>query len=1200
MISGLLAIGYNKLPIMPRYLVQRQTLNMISGLLAIGYNKLPIMPRYLVQRQTLNMISGLLAIGYNKLPIMPRYLVLSTDSHSLSFVIINGDSPIPTIVVDGVVQPVSHKSVDQKLVRRNELKAHGTLLMALPDKHQLKVNSHKDAKTLMEAIEKRLGGNTETEKIDVDDLEEMDLKWQMAMLTMRARRSPKDSRRSSATEPQKRTAPVENSTSNALVSQCDVIGSYDWSYQAEEDPTNYALMAITSSSSFSNNETNEKHGLGYFSLESDSESLSPSSPSDRLQPSGRYHVVPPPITGTFMPPKPDLVFHTTPIDVKTGHSAFTSVPSFVQSSEQVKTPRHSVQPVKVPILDATLQSTSLKSNSSSKRRNRKTCFVCRMLTQSKPVHITTVRPISAAMPKIIVTRPRHAHSIDTKSKSPIRSHITRSPSPKISHSPPRVTAAQASVVRVAKGKKGKWVAILNKSKASEGFNQIIDFLNGSYIQLQALVDRKKVVLTEIVIRDILRLDDADGVDYLTNEEIFAGLARMGYEKPSIKLTFYKAFFLSQLKFLIHTILQSMSAKRTSWNEFSSATASAVICLSTGSIYSITCSTHSTTITTSRYSIHIPSTIPPPLPQSPAPAQPHGTDFPTSLLQEALDACAALTRRVEHLEHDKVAQDLEITKLKTRVKKLERANKVKTLKLKRLRKVRTSQRIKSSNDIAMEDASNHIRMIAELDRDEGIALMDDEGAEKKTEDAHVADDEQVKGRQVDIYQIGMEHAVKVLSMQEDEPKVQEAVKVVTTAKMITKVVAVVSESISAANANIDVVPAATITAVPVRVVAAFTRRRKGVVIRDPKKESIAKIPDETKSKDKGKGIMVEKPKPIKKKQQVKMDEAYARKLHEDLNQDIDWDVAIDHVKQKAKEDSYVQRLDYFKGMYYDDIHLIFEAKFNLNIEFLLKSKEQIEEEENRAIESINKTPAQKAAKRKKLNEEVKDVEEIKQHLEIVPDEDDDVYTEATPLARKVPAVDYQIIQLNNKPRYKIITADETHHLAMFGRPDGQDQVWKSQRSVHGQAKLILLLERRHPLSRFTLDQMLNAVRLQVEEQSEMYLELIRVKDPKSKDLSLIFKGSSTMPFSRFFFSVALIASSSSKSSSTKVDVLEGRGVSPLSGFGSYPRFFFSVALIASSLSKSSSTKVDVLKGRGVSSNVTLSDALTFLVCLLRMM
>nr|GEX88090.1 retrovirus-related Pol polyprotein from transposon TNT 1-94 [Tanacetum cinerariifolium] len=97
--------------------------------------------------------------------------------------------------------------------------------------------------------------------------------------------------------------------------------------------------------------------------------------------------------------------------------------------------------------------------------------------------------------------------------------------------------------------------------------------------LQALVDKKKIVLSENVIREILHLDDTEGVVCLPNEKIFAGLAQMGYEKPSTKLTFYKAFFSSQWKFLIHTILQSLSAKRTSWNEFSTAMASAVICLS---------------------------------------------------------------------------------------------------------------------------------------------------------------------------------------------------------------------------------------------------------------------------------------------------------------------------------------------------------------------------------------------------------------------------------------------------------------------------------------------------------------------------------------------------------------------------------------------------------------------------------------------
>nr|GFC47926.1 ribonuclease H-like domain-containing protein [Tanacetum cinerariifolium] len=80
-------------------------------------------------------------------------------------VILNGDSPVHTRLVEGVAQPVAPTTVEQKLARKNELKARGTLLMALPDKHQLKFNSHKDAKSLMEAIEKRFGGNIETKKV---------------------------------------------------------------------------------------------------------------------------------------------------------------------------------------------------------------------------------------------------------------------------------------------------------------------------------------------------------------------------------------------------------------------------------------------------------------------------------------------------------------------------------------------------------------------------------------------------------------------------------------------------------------------------------------------------------------------------------------------------------------------------------------------------------------------------------------------------------------------------------------------------------------------------------------------------------------------------------------------------------------------------------------------------------------------------
>nr|GFB05858.1 hypothetical protein [Tanacetum cinerariifolium] len=263
---------------------------------------------------------------------------------------------------------------------------------------------------------------------------------------------------------------------------------------------------------------------------------------------------------------------------------------------------------------------------------------------------------------------------------------------------------------------------------------------GDVTRLQALVDKKKIVISKDAIREIIRLDDAEGVVCLPNDEIFSGLAQMGYEKPSPKLTFYKAFFSSQWKFLINTILQSLSAKRTSWNEFSTAVASAVICLSKGQRFNFSrigqgCSgveiplfdnmlqvreedtedevqvpTHDdvdqenvveeTADDVAQPTSPLPlSPIVPPLPphQSPRTSPSQATEGTSILVQQVLDKYSALVHRVEGLESANTDQQLEILKLKARVKKLERLNKVKSSKLKRLKKVGTSQCIESSED-----------------------------------------------------------------------------------------------------------------------------------------------------------------------------------------------------------------------------------------------------------------------------------------------------------------------------------------------------------------------------------------------------------------------------------------------------------------------------------------------------------------------
>ncbi|GJY05259.1 uncharacterized mitochondrial protein-like protein [Tanacetum coccineum] len=100
-------------------------------------------------------------------------------------------------------------------------------------------------------------------------------------------------------------------------------------------------------------------------------------------------------------------------------------------------------------------------------------------------------------------------------------------------------------------------------------------INGE-AQLHALVDDKKIIITESSVRRDLQLPDEESIDCLPNSTIFEQLALMGYEKISQKLTFSKPFFSLQWKFQIHTILQCLSPKTTAWNEFSSTMASAIM------------------------------------------------------------------------------------------------------------------------------------------------------------------------------------------------------------------------------------------------------------------------------------------------------------------------------------------------------------------------------------------------------------------------------------------------------------------------------------------------------------------------------------------------------------------------------------------------------------------------------------------------
>nr|GEY03515.1 hypothetical protein [Tanacetum cinerariifolium] len=155
------------------------------------------------------------------------------------------------------------------------------------------------------------------------------------------------------------------------------------------------------------------------------------------------------------------------------------------------------------------------------------------------------------------------------------------------------------------------VACLEKTEGNSEFHEILDFLTSSMIhhaltvsrsiytsyieqfwstassqtindekQIHATVDSKAVVVIEASIISSLLFNDADGTACLTNKALFQNLALMGYEGELNKLTFQKAFFSPQWKYLIHTILHCLILKSTSWNEFSTNIASVVICLAT--------------------------------------------------------------------------------------------------------------------------------------------------------------------------------------------------------------------------------------------------------------------------------------------------------------------------------------------------------------------------------------------------------------------------------------------------------------------------------------------------------------------------------------------------------------------------------------------------------------------------------------------
>nr|GEX83432.1 hypothetical protein [Tanacetum cinerariifolium] len=595
------------------------------------------------------------------------------------------------------------------------------------------------------------------------------------------------------------------------------------------------------------------------------------------------------------------------------------------------------------------------------------------------------------------------------------------------------------------------------------------------VRVQALIDGKKVTIKESSILRTLMLDDEEGTSCLANNDIFTGLANMGYEKITMASTIICLATKQKFNFfryILHSLVKNIEVGVPLYmfprfvqllvdHQLGDMSHHQDIYDNPSLTKKVFANMKRKQKSKKQQPIEpkVPSPTPSPEHQLPSPStDPIPTAKDSLTLQELMDLCTRLSNKVLDLESEvidiKSSFTDRIQKLEDRVDQLEEENRALKEKSFQTTQVDTAAPVEN-----MEKSFKHRRMIADMAED-------------------------VEEAQAKAYNLDLQHAEKVVTNAQPT----------TTAAQVPK-------------------PSA-------------PRRRKGFIIQDPEETTTSVIMhSKVQSKDKGKGILIEEPKPLKGKTHIDMNEAFTSQLEAELNANINWNDVIEQVKRSEKHDNAVMRyqalkrkhvneaqgrknmmiylknmagfkMDFFKGMTYSEIRPIFEKHYNSIQDFL----EKVEEE--------------------RIDEEA---EELKTHLQIVANDDDNVYTEATPLASKVPVVDYLIHHENNNPYYKIIRADGTHELFLsfitllkkFDRDD-LETLWRlvkerfkttepknfsddflrntlkiMSEKPNVKANMFLLVEKKYPLTRFTLQQMLDNVRLKVKKESEMSLELLRL-------------------------------------------------------------------------------------------------------------
>nr|GEU77397.1 putative ribonuclease H-like domain-containing protein [Tanacetum cinerariifolium] len=434
-----------------------------------------------------------------------------------------------------------------------------------------------------------------------------------------------------------------------------------------------------------------------------------------------------------------------------------------------------------------------------------------------------------------------------------------------------------------------------------------------------------------------------------------------------------------------------SAKTTSWNEFSSTMASAILCLATNQKFNFSRYIRVSLVKNIKDGVpffmfpRVADAQPIPIPTEPSTSKPQKKHKPKREHTKEPEVPPTVSQDEHNIplplpSHDPLPSGEDSLKLKELMDlSTNLSNKVLDLRNEVL-DIKSTYKEKIKKMESREESSKQERKIADMDDDVEINL---------------------EKAQAEAYNLDLDHHKKVLSMldvnDEQPADVEKVLEVVKAAKLITKVVS---------TAGVDVNDAS---------------------VQDT--SNTATEATKVQAKDKGKAIRIKEPKPLKRQAQIDLDTEAARQLGAELNANINWNAMIEQVKSSERLTD--------TGMSYDAIRPLFEKHYNYNQAFLNEVNEGI------------KFPMKGVRQEKEVEVESSKREDDKEDLE-------SLWKFVRERFEKTDPKNYSDDYLLNTLKI------------MFEKSNVEANVWKDQK-----------------------EKMVNDDRLEVDDESKMSLELLRL-------------------------------------------------------------------------------------------------------------